>query len=125
MILHPTTLDTPPSPSSVMSSVRQLTGMSAWGFWGMLAAVMTVLGYLYADSLRFLVQTWLEDDNYSHGPFIPLISLYWIWLRRRQLQTVERHGSWWGLPIVATGLLVYIVGEFAAMYSVVHFSLWI
>ncbi len=125
MIFHPTALDTPPPPSSVMSSVRQLTGMSAWGLWGVLAVVMTVLGYLYADSLRFLMQTWLEDDNYSHGPFIPLISLYLIWLRRTQLQTVERRGSWWGLPIVAVGLLVYIVGEFAAMYAVVHFSLWI
>ena len=125
MILHPTALDTPPQPSSVMSSVRLLTGMSAWGLWGVLAVVMTVLSYLYADSLRFLVQTWLEDDNYSHGPFIPLISLYLIWLRRIQLQTVERRGSWWGLPIVAVGLLVYVVGEFAAMYAVVHFSLWI
>jgi exosortase D (VPLPA-CTERM-specific) len=108
-----------------MSSVRQLTGMSAWGLWGVLALVMTVLGYLYADSLRFLVQTWLEDDNYSHGPFIPLISLYLIWLRWRQLRTVERRGSWWGLTIVAAGLFVYVVGEFAAMYAVVHFSLWI
>ena len=53
MILHPTALDTPPPPSSVMSSVRLLTGMSAWGLWGVLAVVMTVLGYLYADSLRF------------------------------------------------------------------------
>jgi exosortase D (VPLPA-CTERM-specific) len=125
MILHPTARDTASPSSSVMSSVRQLTGMSAWGLWGVLAVVMTVLGYLYADSLRFLLQTWLEDDNYSHGPFIPLISLYLIWLRWRQLQTVERRGSWWGLPIVAAGLFVYVVGEFAAMYAVVHFSLWI
>ena len=86
---------------------------------------MMVLGYLYADSLRFLMQAWLEDDNYSHGPFIPLISLYLIWLRRTQLQTAERRGAWWGLPIVAAGLFVYVVGEFAAMYAVVHFSLWI
>lgn len=125
MILHPTALDTPPPPSSVMSSVRLLTGMSVWGFCGVLTIVMTVLGYLYADSLRFLMQAWLEDDNYSHGPFIPLISLYLIWLRRTQLQTAERRGAWWGLPIVAAGLFVYVVGEFAAMYAVVHFSLWI
>jgi len=125
MIPPPTALDTPPPPSSVMTPVRQLTGMNAWGLWCVPAVVMTVLGYLYADSLRFLVQTWLEDDNYGHGPFIPLISLYLIWLRRAQLQTVERSGSWWGLPIVAAGLFVYVVGEFAAMYAVVHFSLWV
>jgi exosortase D (VPLPA-CTERM-specific) len=125
MILHPAALDTPPPSSSAMSSVRLLTGMSAWVFWSVLAVVMTVLGYLYADSLRFLLQAWLEDDNYSHGPFIPLISLYLIWLRWNRLQTIERHGSWWGFPIVAAGLFVYVVGEFAAMHAVVHFSLWI
>ena len=125
MMFSPTALDTPPPSSSVMSPARLRTGMSTWVLWSVLAVVMTVLGYLYADSLQFLLQTWLEDDNYSHGPFIPLISLYLIWLRRRQLQTVERRGSWWGLPIVAAGLFVYVIGEFAAMYAVVHFSLWI
>ena len=125
MILPPTALDTPSPSSSGASSARLLTGTNAWMFWGVLAVVMTALSYLYADSLRFLMQTWLEDDNYSHGPFIPLISLYLIWLRRTQLQTIERHGSWWGLPIVAAGLFVYVVGEFAAMHSIVQFSLWI
>ena len=75
MILHSPALHTPPPSSSVISSVRQLTGMNAWVLGGVLAAVMTVLGYLYADSVRFLTQAWMEDDNYSHGPFIPLISL--------------------------------------------------
>src|SRR5262247_4171587 len=125
MIVHPEAFDTPRPSSSAMSSNRLLTGMSAWVLWSVLAVVMAVLGYLYADSLRFLMHTWLEDDNSSHGPFIPLISLYLIWLRWRQLQTVERRGTWWGLPIVAVGLFVYVVGEFAAMHAVVHFSLWI
>ena len=56
MIVHPTALDTPSRPPSGMSSVRVLTGMNPWGLWGVLAVVMTVLGYLYADSLRFLMQ---------------------------------------------------------------------
>lgn len=115
----------PPSPSSVVPSVGFPMGRGVWLLWGVLAVVVAVLGYLYADSLRFLVQAWLEDDNYSHGPFIPLISLYLIWLRRTQLQTVERRGAWWGILIIALGLFIYVVGEFAAMYAVVHFSLWI
>ena len=125
MILHPTALETPPPSSSVVSSARFPTGKNVWVIWGVLAVVMTVLGYLYADSLRFLVQAWLEDDNYSHGPFIPLISLYLVWLRWTQLQTVNRRGAWWGLSIIAAGLFVYVVGEFAAMHAVVQLSLWI
>jgi exosortase D (VPLPA-CTERM-specific) len=91
--------------------------------WVVLALAMTVLGYLYADSLRFLGEAWLEDNN-SHGPFIPLIALYMIWWRWRALEAVEHRGAWWGPGIVAAGLFVYVVGEFAAMYAVVHVSLW-
>ena len=47
-----------PLPSvSVMSQTRLLVGMSAWVFWGLLAVVLAVLGYLYADSLRVLAQS--------------------------------------------------------------------
>jgi exosortase D (VPLPA-CTERM-specific) len=107
-----------------MPSVGLPTGKGLWALWGVLAAVMTVLGYLYADSLRFLFESWLEDDNYSHGPFIPLISFYLAWLRWGPLQTTERRGVWWGLPIITGGLLVFVVGQFAAMHAVVHLSLW-
>ena len=91
----------------------------------MLLLVMGLLGVLYADSLRSLVLAWFEDDNYSHGPFILLISLYLIWLRRESLLSVERRGAWWGVVIVALGLAVYLVGQFAAMHAVVQISLWL
>jgi exosortase D (VPLPA-CTERM-specific) len=100
-------------------------GKRAWVWWAVLAVVMTVLGYLYTDSLQFLVRAWLEDDNYNHGPFIPLISLYLFWLRWEQLRTVEWRGAWWGLPIITAGLFMYVIGQFAAMHAVVHLSLWL
>ncbi len=92
--------------------------------WGFLAVVATLLGYLYADSLRFLGEAWLEDNN-SHGPFIPLISLYMIWTRWQRIQAIEPYGLWWGIPIVGVGLFVYAVGQFAAMHAVVHLSFWL
>ncbi len=91
--------------------------------WTILAGVMITLGYLYADSLRFLGEAWLEDNN-SHGLFIPLISSYIIWLRWSALETIEYRGAWWGPSIIAVGLFVYVVGEFSAMQAVLHVSLW-
>jgi exosortase D (VPLPA-CTERM-specific) len=90
-----------------------------------LAVVATLLTYLYAESLGVLVQAWFEDDNYSHGPFIPLISLFLTWLLRSRWQAAERGGQWWGLPVIMVGLFVYMVGQFAAMHAVVHASLWL
>jgi len=97
---------------------------NAASLWAILAVVMAILGYLYADSLRFLGEAWLEDNN-SHGLFIPLISLYMIWLRWPELKIVEHRGEWWGLLLLAAGVFVYLVGEFAAMYAVVQVSLWL
>lgn len=93
--------------------------------WGTLLVALGGLGYLYAESLLVLGHAWFEDDNYSHGPFIPLISLYLIWSRREALQTVERRGVWWGVAIVAVALAIYVVGQFAAMHAVVQVSLWL
>ncbi len=124
MSTQPTTvlgqsLPSPSRPPLLHSSMRDNASLS----WVILAVIMTVLGYLYADSLRFLGESWLEDNN-SHGPFIPLIVLYMIWLRWPTLHVIEHRGSWWGLSIVGIGLCVYAVGQFAAMHAVVHLSLW-
>lgn len=123
MNLQPTILDSsPPSPSEP-PLIRSSMSEGTWARWAILAMIMTVLGYLYADSLRFLGEAWLEDNN-SHGPFIPLIVLYMIWMRWPTLHAVAHRGSWWGLAIVGAGLCVYVVGQFAAMHAIVHLSLW-
>lgn len=109
-----------PVPAVRMSSVP--SGAVAWAL-GLIVAGL--LAYLYADSLAVLGRAWFEDDNYSHGPFIPLISLYLIWLRRESLVTVELRGAWWGIAIVALGLGGYVVGQFAAMHAVVQVSFWL
>jgi eight transmembrane protein EpsH (proposed exosortase) len=112
-------LPSPSEPPLIQSSIQK----NALLRWAILAVIMTVLGYLYADSLRFLGESWLEDNN-SHGPFIPLIVLYMMWLRWPTLHAIEHRGSWWGVSIVGLGLCVYAVGQFAAMHAVVHLSLW-
>lgn len=122
---QPTTIQTSVEGPSIRSAFRLPAGPSGWILWPILAAVTVLLGVLYGESLHMLLQAWLEDDNYSHGPFIPLISGYLIWLRWGRLQTADRRGAWWGLPIIATGLLLYAVGQFSAMHAAVHGSLWL
>lgn len=121
----PSTLDNLPSTDSAGSSVQLSFGRRIWMLVVLLAVGISLVGYLYAESLRVLLQAWFEDDNYSHAPFIPLISLYLVWLRWGRLQAVEPRGQWWGLPIIALGLSLYVVGQFAAMHAVVHLSLWV
>lgn len=85
---------------------------------------MALLGYMYADSLRFMFGQWGSDD-YSHGFFVPIISLFLIWQRRHRVVAAGISPSWWGPGIVLVGLLLYVIGDYATLYIVLHVSLWI
>ena len=93
------------------------------GFSAVLATVS--LGYLYLDSLVFLFNHWIGSDDYSHGMFVPLISLFLIWQSRRRIAAAGTTGSWWGMAIVIAGLFLYLAGELATLYVLQHLSLWI
>ncbi|MDP3090994.1 MAG: VPLPA-CTERM-specific exosortase XrtD [Nitrospira sp.] len=93
------------------------------GFSGVLATVS--LGYLYFESLVFLFSHWIGSDDYSHGMFVPFISLFLIWQSRHRIAAAGIAGSWWGMAIVIAGLFLYLAGELATLYVLQHFSLWI
>lgn len=86
--------------------------------------VVALLGYIYADSLVFLFDYWIGSEDYSHGIFVPLISGFLIWQARHRLSQIPSEGAWWGVGVIAMGLLLYVVGELATLYVVLHLSLW-
>lgn len=85
--------------------------------------VIALLAYLYADSLVFLFGQW-ESEDYSHGMFVPLISLFLIWQARHLVAQAVAGNSWWGLAVISTGLILYGIGELATLYVLQHVSLW-
>jgi exosortase D (VPLPA-CTERM-specific) len=92
------------------------------GFSALLATVL--LGYLYADSLVFLFGHWIGSEDYSHGMFVPLISLFLIWQARHRIAAAGVENSWWGLAMISAGLFLYGIGELATLYVLQHVSLW-
>jgi len=85
--------------------------------------VVTLLGYMYADSLVFLLSRWLGTEDYSHGIFVPFISGYLIWQYRHRLGQGSKEKSWWGVAVIALGLVLYVVGELSTLYVILHVSL--
>ena len=99
--------------------------MSSKLFLGFSALVATVLlGYLYADSLAFLFGHWIGSEDYSHGMFVPLISLFLIWQARHRVAVAGIKNSWWGLAVISAGLFLYWISEFATLFALQHVSLW-
>jgi exosortase D (VPLPA-CTERM-specific) len=84
-----------------------------------------LLGVTYFDSLGFLVEQWMVDEDYSHGFLVPVVSLYLIWANRSRLLDMGLRPSWWGVPIVLAGVGLYVIGELATLYVLLHLSLWV
>jgi exosortase len=48
-----------------------------------------LLGFLFRGEIGGLVQLWMTDPNWSHGFLIPLLSLYFIHQKRREILSLE------------------------------------
>ena len=90
------------------------TGRFSWGSYWQLGILGALILWLYGSTLAHLVLQWWQDPNFSHGFFVPLFSAYIVWQQRDQLARVTVRPSWAGLPILAFGLLVMIVGRLGA-----------
>jgi exosortase len=82
-----------------------------------------VLLLVYLPALYDLVIEWYEDDNYSHGFLVPLVSLVLVWKKRRQLLSAVRQVDRKGLLVVLAGLGLFVVANGAAEYFTLRFSL--
>ncbi|MFY9906542.1 MAG: exosortase A [Terriglobales bacterium] len=80
-------------------------------------AVLLLMAWLYAAILARLFLQWVgpaRDPNFEHGIFVPLFALFVLWQDRKRLQAIAPTPSWAGLPFVALGLLMLIVGVLGA-----------
>lgn len=88
-------------------------------------AAVGLLGYMYSDSLEFLLRLWWGSQDYGFGIFVPFVSLFLIWRLRHRIAEVRIEKSAWGVGIITAGLLLYGVGEFTTVFFILHVSLWV
>jgi exosortase D (VPLPA-CTERM-specific) len=90
---------------------------------GVVAALLIAVAY--ADSLAYLITQWMEDDNYSHGFFIPLVVGALIWMKRGQVLASGAAPSWWGIPVLVGGMGLFVIGTLSTLYPIIYLSLWL
>lgn len=78
---------------------------------------------IYAGFFHGLWTTWTTNDNYSHGPLVPLVSAALVWGRRKTLARLPRRGSWLGLPAVAAACGMQILGLRADIFALQGWSI--
>jgi len=80
----------------------------------LLLLIFLALAGLYYPVAIKLTKVWLMNDNYSHGFFIPFVSLYMVYTLRKELRQLPVEPTNLGIVFLAIGLCQLV---FATMGS--------
>lgn len=86
--------------------------LQVW-MWQLIILVIAI-GLVYFSILGRLGRQWIDDDNYSHGFFVPLFVAFVVWQKRAKLRDLPLRPAWFGLIIIAGALVTLIVGVIGA-----------
>ncbi len=84
------------------------------------ALIMAFVAYF--GGLSDLVTRWNKQEEYGHGYFIPLITLWFLWARKDALINSIGASSWVGPAIVAIATIGLLLGELSAIFVLIQFG---
>ncbi|MDQ7064956.1 MAG: exosortase/archaeosortase family protein [candidate division KSB1 bacterium] len=87
---------------------------------GLIALLFVITFYA---PMRELYRDWSIDPNYSHGFLIPVISMYFLWLRRHDLPRNQNGIAWPGIGIMLIGMIGAVLGSAAAEWFMLRSSM--
>jgi exosortase D (VPLPA-CTERM-specific) len=79
------------------------------------------LGVTFYDGLWQLVEEW-DREEYSYGYLIPPVCAWLVWQKRGELAKIPRRGSWAGVGLVLSGIVLALFGELSTIYLVIHYA---
>jgi exosortase len=104
----------------VAATGRGWTGRAAVSASAALVALL--LGLVYHRTAAGLWTLWTTNDNYSHGPLVPLVSLALVASRRERLRMLPRTGDGRGLALVALACALQVLGARADVFTLQGWS---
>lgn len=69
-----------------------------------------------------MYKNWIENPEYSHAIFIPVISLYLIWQKKDVLKRLQIHGSWVGIAVMMVGLGCLVLGQLSTLFIITQYA---
>jgi len=92
------------------------------GWTAVSAGVLAILA-VYSPVFPGLVHEWYTFPSLSHGFAVPFIAAYLVWVRRADLAASSMAPSLAGLPVLAGGLVLYVLGSLSNEPFIARLSL--
>lgn len=90
---------------------------------GIILATIAVFTVVQLNSIMSFVARWIDTPEFSHGFFIPLVSLWLAWERREAVAAAKVQGSYYGLAIIVVASAILLIGEVTDTTIFNHISL--
>ncbi len=87
---------------------------------GLAAGAIAIAMLIYLPVLERMVVHWQVDADYSHGFLVAPLALYFAWERRRDLARAHIEGSWWGVALLAAGLVAMSIGQLGGLLTMLR-----
>ena len=94
-----------------------LRGYLPRGLFDLLLVATLCLIWAWWTTLTDMAGRWAHDPQYSHGYLVPLFAVILLGLRR-ELMPKTWSPSWWGAPLLFTGIGLRLLGNY-------YFSQWL
>jgi len=91
-----------------------------------IATILLAIGLLYWENFQWLYYQWTSDKAYSHGFFVPLISLYLVWCKKDFFLSVRlKPVKILGYLSVCLCLLLLFIGRVGAIVQIEAISFFL
>ena len=81
--------------------------------WGSVL-IGVLMAAVYYRVLAKLVTDWWQIPDFSHGFLVPIFAAYLVWTKRESLLGTKISPTWYGIAVIAFGLMVLLLGEYGA-----------
>jgi hypothetical protein len=89
---------------------------------GLIALSLAVTCWVYWTGLAEAYIRWENQEEYSHGFLIPLVTLYILWEKKGLILSSAGKPMWLGVWLVLVASIVFLIGEISALFLLIQYA---
>jgi len=90
-----------------------------------IAVYAILLTALYYSTFSWMIYRWYSSPDYNYCFLIPLLVVYLIWEKQKELSYTPSSPSSYGFLPLICGIILFSLGELAGEYYTLYISFWL